>query len=84
MVTDPVRMYSTTWCGHCRRLKRSLQAAGIPFVEIDVDADEHRHYGELIMTVTGGYRTVPTVEVGGKLLVNPSVDEVRAALVAPS
>ncbi|MDQ3981161.1 MAG: NrdH-redoxin, partial [Actinomycetota bacterium] len=27
----PVTIYSTTWCGHCRRLKRQLDEAGIGY-----------------------------------------------------
>ena len=75
-----VTMYSTTWCGYCRRLKRQFDDAGIAYDEIDVDEPEHRHLGDRIIEASGGYRIVPTVEVGGRLLVNPSLREVEAAL----
>ena len=78
MVDHMVTMYSTEWCGHCRRLKRQLEGAGISYREVDVDVE--RRYGDRIVEATGGYRVVPTVEVGGRLLVNPTVDEVEAAL----
>jgi glutaredoxin len=78
MVDHMVTMYSTEWCGHCRRLKRQLEGAGISYREVDVDAE--RLYGDRIVEATGGYRVVPTVEVEGRLLVNPTVDEVQAAL----
>ena len=79
-----VTIYSTTWCGHCRRLKRQLDEAGIAYEEIDID--EHQQYTERIVAATGGYRTVPTLQIGDRLLVNPTVPEVRAALgtVAPT
>jgi mycoredoxin len=73
-----VTMYSTEWCGHCRRLKRQLDGAGISYREVDVDLE--RRYGDRIVEATGGYRVVPTVEVGEELLVNPTIDEVQAAL----
>jgi mycoredoxin len=73
-----VTMYSTTWCGHCRRLARQLDEAGIQYRVVDVD--EEPEMGQRIEAQTGGYRVVPTVEVGGELLVNPSVLQVRAAL----
>lgn len=76
----PVTMYSTTWCGYCRRLKRQFEEAGIPFREVDLD--EEAHHGAKIEAATGGYRTVPTVEVDGELLVNPSIREVQHALGA--
>ncbi|MGH2819859.1 MAG: glutaredoxin family protein, partial [Actinomycetota bacterium] len=71
-------MYSTTWCGYCRRLKRQLEEHGVAYREIDVD--EVTHHGERIVAHTGGARTVPTVEVGGRMLVNPSLPEVLAAV----
>ena len=74
----PVTIYSTTWCGHCRRLKRQLDDAGIGYEEIDID--EHEQYADRIVAATGGYRTVPTLQIGDRLLVNPTVPEVRAAL----
>lgn len=71
-------MYTTAWCGHCRRLKRQLDEAGIGVREVDVDVE--RHHDARIKAATGGYRTVPTLEINGKLLVNPTVAEVEAAL----
>ena len=76
----PVTMYSTTWCGYCRRLKREFEEAGIHYREIDLD--EETHHAPKIEAATGGYRTVPTVEVDGELLVNPSLREVQLALNA--
>jgi mycoredoxin len=77
---DPVTMYSTPWCGYCRRLKRQMAEAGIPYREVDIEAEAH--FGERIERVTGGFRTVPTLEVGGRLLVNPTIVEVEHALTA--
>jgi mycoredoxin len=79
-MSTPITMYSTTWCGYCRRLKRQMSEAGIEFREIDIDENEHRHLGDLIERKTGGYRTVPTLRVGEELLVNPSIKEVEQAL----
>jgi mycoredoxin len=76
-----VTLYSAEWCGHCRRLKRQLSDAGIDYVEIDID--ENAEFGDRIVRHTGGFRTIPTVEIAGRLLVNPSVAEVDAALRAP-
>lgn len=73
-----ITMYSTPWCGYCRRLKRQLDEAGIPYLEIDVDATPG--YDQRIIEASGGYRTVPTVEVGDRMLVNPTLTEVKEAL----
>lgn len=76
--TGTVTMFSTTWCGYCRRLKRQMTEAGIDFREVDLDDDPS--YDERIIATTGGYRTVPTLEVNGRLLVNPTLNEVVAAV----
>jgi mycoredoxin len=77
-MSEPITMYTTTWCGYCRRLKRQMEDEGIVFREIDVDDDPQ--YDERIMAATGGFRTVPTIQAGDALLVNPTLREVRAAL----
>ena len=73
-----ITMYSTPWCGYCKRLKRQFEEAGISYEEIDVDATPG--YDQRIIEASGGYRTVPTVEVGDQMLVNPTLREVEDAL----
>jgi mycoredoxin len=76
-----VTMYSTTWCGYCRRLKLQLDEAGISYTEIDVDRDaEAARYVE---GVNGGNRTVPVVRFpDDTTATNPSLREVQARLAA--
>ena len=77
-----VTMYSTSWCGYCRRLQRQLDEAGIDYEYVDLD--RHGEFDDRIVAKTGGYRVVPTLEIGGELLVNPSLGQVRAAVHAGS
>ena len=77
----PVTMYTTTWCGYCRRLARQMTEAGIAFKSVDID--DQRQFGHRIEAATGGNRTVPTIEIEGVLLVNPSNGEVEAAAAGP-
>ena len=76
-----VTMYTTTWCGYCVRLKAALTSAGIAFEEVNIELDEAA--ADLVMTVNGGNRTVPTlVFPDGSALTNPSLAEVRERLAA--
>jgi len=59
-----VTMYSTAWCGDCRRAKQFLKERGISFREVNVDEDPDAE--ELILRVNHGRRKVPTLEVDGK------------------
>ena len=77
---DGIVMYSTSWCGYCRRLGNQMREAGIPFRVIDLDADPS--YDERIKRASGGNRTVPTLEIGEQILVNPSIVEVKEALAS--
>jgi mycoredoxin len=76
-----VTMYSTTWCGYCMRLKRMLDREGIAYTEVNIEEDPAA--ADLVMSVNGGNRTVPTVVFpDGAALTNPSIDQVKAALAA--
>jgi glutaredoxin len=65
-------MFTTTWCGFCKGTKRYLDNKGVAYEEIDIE--QFPEYGERIEKETG-FRTVPTLEIEGKLYVNPSRQE---------
>ena len=77
--TGTVTMYSTTWCGYCRRLKIQLDSAGIGYTEIDIE--DVPDAAELVASLNGGNQTVPTVIFpDGTAATNPSLVEVKARL----
>ncbi|HEY8481144.1 MAG TPA: mycoredoxin [Spirillospora sp.] len=84
--TDPagrrdgqLTMYTTSWCGFCRRLKSQLARDGIEMREVDIERDPRA--AEFVMSVNGGNRTVPTVTIGDEIvLTNPSAKEVKRRL----
>lgn len=72
-------MYSTPWCGYCKRLKGLLNREGITFDEIDIESDETA--ARLVMSVNDGNATVPTLAFpDGTFLTNPSPAQVKAKL----
>ncbi|GAA3052215.1 mycoredoxin [Actinokineospora globicatena] len=76
---ETLTMYSTTWCGYCRRLKTQLDAEGIEYVEIDIE--DTPGAAEYVMSVNGGNQTVPTLHFpNGAALTNPSLAQVKAEL----
>jgi mycoredoxin len=79
-MSDPqVTMYSTVWCGYCKRLKTMMKAAGIEFAEVDIEHDPAA--AEFVMNVNRGNQTVPTLKFAdGSALTNPSINEVKAKL----
>lgn len=83
-VVNPVgqlTIYSVSWCGFCRNLKRQLASAGIEVCEVDIERDSAA--ADYVMAVNGGNQVVPTVLFpDGTALVNPSAAQVRARLSA--
>jgi mycoredoxin len=75
-MTQPLTMYTTPWCGYCRRLKSQLAREGIEITEVDIEREPDA--AEYVMTVNGGFQTVPTVLFpDGSTLTNPSVRAVK-------
>ena len=78
---NDVTMYSTVWCGYCRRLKAQLTRAGIAFREVDIEHDAAA--AAFVAGVNGGNQTVPTVLLpNGSVLTNPTIDEIISATPA--
>lgn len=74
-----VTMYSTTWCGDCRRSKRLLDAHGVPYDEVNIDHSQDAM--REVMRINNGFRSVPTIVIeGGPTLIEPSDRELARAL----
>jgi len=59
-------LYSTTWCGYCRRARAWMTDNGVPFVEKDIekDPDANAEY----RSKSGGYGGVPLIDVNGTMV----------------
>ena len=76
-----VTMYSTTWCGYCRRLKLQMDRAGIDFREVDIERDQDA--ARFVEGVNGGNQTVPVVRFPDQsTATNPTLAQVQARLAA--
>jgi mycoredoxin len=76
-----ITMYSTTWCGYCRRLKSALDREGVLYKEVNIEEDPDA--AAFVMGVNGGNATVPTVKFeDGSALTNPSLAQVKAKIAA--
>lgn len=74
-------MFTTTWCGYCRQLKRLMDREQIAYAEVNIETDTDA--AALVEKANGGNQTVPTLLfTDGSTLTNPSIDSVRAKLAA--
>lgn len=74
-----VTMFSTEWCGYCKRLKLMLDKTGIAYTEVDIESTPGTE--ELVKAVNDGNAVVPTlVYPDGTTATNPSLKDVQTAL----
>ena len=72
-----VVMYCTRWCPACRRARLYFENRGIKYTEVDIDqvpgaADQVKKWAN-------GYRSTPTFDINGTILIN--FDELKLAAV---
>jgi mycoredoxin len=73
--TGTVTMYTTQWCGYCRRLKAQMDKAGVSYAEVDIERTPGA--AELVERLNDGNQTVPTlVFPDGSAATNPSLAQV--------
>ena len=68
-----VLLYGTSWCPDCRRTKRWLSEHSVDFEEIDVE--ENPQANDLITRYGYGKRVIPTLDVDGRIYINPKPEE---------
>lgn len=74
-----ITMFSTSWCGYCRRLKLMLDKTGIGYSEVNIETTPGTP--QLVEQVNGGNQTVPTVVYpDGTTATNPSLADVQSKL----
>jgi glutaredoxin-like protein len=69
-------------CGFCAALRQRLNGAGVEYQEFNIWDDPDA--AARVREVADGNETVPTVFVAGNGMVNPSIDQVLAAIEASS
>lgn len=71
--TTPVVVYGTNWCAATQMVRRYLDRLGIPYTYRNMESDLAA--ARQVRWWTGGSLSHPTVQVGGQILVEPSLDE---------
>lgn len=77
---EAVEFYWRHGCGFCMSLHRKLERHGIPMDKRNIWEDPAA--AAFVRSVADGNETVPTLRVGSRSLVNPSLDELVEALRA--
>lgn len=70
-MADKIIMYSTDWCGDCRRAKRFFEHHQIAYENVNIDKNPKAI--EIVRRLNNGNRSVPTIVFSdGSILVEPS------------
>lgn len=59
-------LYSTAWCGYCKKARRWFTSNGIPFVEKDIEKDRTAHAE--YRRIGRGHSGVPLISVNGAVI----------------
>jgi mycoredoxin len=73
-----VTLYSTPWCVYCRIAKRFLDEQLVPYTEINIDEDAAA--AQRVEQWNRRNRTIPTLDINGTILTNPSPAQLRHVL----
>ncbi|TKG69899.1 glutaredoxin domain-containing protein [Prauserella endophytica] len=80
MGVTEIEFYWRPGCGFCAMLRRQLDGSGLPVRAVNIWEDPDA--AARVRSVANGNETVPTVFVGERALVNPSMKELLALVGA--
>src|SRR5215211_9232048 len=69
----PIVVFGTSWCAASQMVRRYLDRLGIPYEFLDMEYDPAA--ARRVQWWTGGKFSHPTVQIGGQVLVEPTLDE---------
>jgi len=75
---EPVVVYGTRWCGMTQMIRRYLDRSGIPYRYVDLELNPAAK--SQLQWLTGGYASHPTVNIGGEVLIEPDISELKWVL----
>ena len=77
--SSPFTLYTTPWCGYCKRLMSQLDREGITYDIVDIE--QQPEAAAIVEAANNGNQTVPTlIYTDGTAQTNPSVKQVQAKL----
>ena len=77
IIMSDITVYWRPGCGFCAALFANLERSEIEHTRVNIWDDPEA--AAFVRSVANGNEVVPTVSVGERSLVNPTVDQIRAA-----
>jgi mycoredoxin len=73
-----VDVYGTSWCAASQSVRRLLDRLSVYYVYYDLEKDAQAT--QRVRWWSGGHPSHPTVQLGGEILIEPTLDELQLAL----
>jgi len=74
----PIVVYGAYWCDDTRRTRIFLNRHGIPYTLVDVEDDPET--AQRVMDWNAGHLSTPTLDIGGRIVTEPSDEELAGLL----
>jgi mycoredoxin len=71
-------VYGTYWCQDTVRSRNLLNRRGIPYTFVDIEVDPDA--AQRVMGWNGGYLSTPTLDIDGRIVTEPSDEELAEIL----
>jgi glutaredoxin len=75
---NAVKVYGADWCEDTAATRNNLDSLGVQYEYIDVDQDTKAQ--AWITEQNGGKRQTPTVDIAGRILIEPDERQLEEAL----
>ena len=75
---DFVKIYSADWCHDCQAILSFFEKQNIDYKVINVDTDPKAI--EKLKRLCGGKKIIPTLEINGKVYINPTIDTLTSMM----
>jgi glutaredoxin len=75
---DSVKVFGADWCEDTQATRNHLDSLGVPYQYINVEQDAKAR--DWVKQQNNGKQKTPTVDIGGKILVEPDEQELEQAL----
>lgn len=73
---EVINLYTATWCGYCNRLKETLDASGVPYMDHDVEnSDEGKSFFE-----SKKFIGIPVTVVGSEIVEGYDAERLESVL----
>ena len=73
-----VKMYAADWCPDCQAMLSFFEKNDVAYKVINVD--KNIQAVESLKKICNGKKIVPTLEIEGKVFINPSLDDLGKVL----